>query len=474
MERLAFTGSLPPPTTTVSRPGIRDSASSVADPSEEGIGTHDLLAYKSLLAFIFVLFVRPQDQLPFLEFLHLAEVTGIFALVALIGGRLSRNVPISQMTLELVAVLAFGGVMLATAPFAFWPGGAVGVFTDLFSKVIVVFALMLNTVTTRARFERFVSVVVIGTSYVAARTVIDYLRGVNLVEGGRAGGAVGGLFGNPNDMALNMVAFLPLAIVIALSRGRPLLRSIAIAGIPAIAAAIVFSKSRGGALGLVAMLAVLLYQLRRIRPAIGVLVIAAACVTVPMLPASFTARMSSILNPAEDPTGSREARKRLMRDGYQAFLDNPIVGLGAGQFQNYNPTGPIGRKEEAWRETHNAVLQVASELGAGGLIIFIVIVSSGFSAALRTGAALRRSRPSRRAHPPGDDRHREPLQLYAAALIASLTGWLVAAMFASVAYYWTLYLVLGLATALRNIATGDARFASRSRRTVTSVPAPAA
>jgi hypothetical protein len=42
--------------------------------------------------------------------------------------------------------------------------------------------------------------------------------------------------------------------------------------------------------------------------------------------------------------------------------------------------------------------------------------------------------------------------LYAAAVLASLTGWLIAAMFASVAYYWTLYLVLGLAITLRDIA----------------------
>jgi hypothetical protein len=43
------------------------------------------------------------------------------------------------------------------------------------------------------------------------------------------------------------------------------------------------------------------------------------------------------------------------------------------------------------------------------------------------------------------------LELYSAAVLASLTGWVVAAMFASVAYYWTLYLVLGLAITLRDI-----------------------
>ena len=39
--------------------------------------------------------------------------------------------------------------------------------------------------------------------------------------------------------------------------------------------------------------------------------------------------------------------------------------------------------------------------------------------------------------------------MHVAALLASLTGWLIAGMFASVAYYWTLYLVLSLAITLR-------------------------
>jgi O-antigen ligase len=454
MERLAFTGSFPRSTPSVLAPRQTIDATQTADPTaDRDLESRDVLAYRALLAFTFVLFVRPQDQLPFLEPLHLAELAGVFALLALVLGRLSRGAPVTRTTLELGAILVFGGLMLATAPFSVWAGGAVAVFTDLFSKVIVVFALMLNTVTTRRRFEQFVTVVVLGTSYVAARTVMDYLRGINLVEGGRAGGAVGGLFGNPNDMALNMVAFLPLGVAIALGRGRPVVRLAAIVGLPFIACAIIFSKSRGGTLGLVAMLLVLLYQLRRVRPAVAALVIAGACTTVPFLPESFTGRMSSIFNADEDATGSREARKRLLRDGWHAFLENPVVGLGAGQFMNYNPEG---RKEEAWRETHNAVLQVASELGVGGLVTFAVIIGCGFNDALRAGASLRRARGTRRARLPSEVvSRRQPLELYSAALMASLAGWFIAAMFASVAYYWTLYLVLGLAVALRGIASRE-------------------
>jgi O-antigen ligase len=351
-----------------------------------------------------------------------------------------------------MAVLGLGLVMLATAPFSVWPGGAVEVFSDLYVKVIIIFALMVNTLTTQARLRAFINVVVLGTSYIGVRAVVDYARGVNLVEDGRVTGAVGGLFGNPNDMALNMVAFLPLGIVIGLGRGRPALRLLALIGVPAITGAIIFSKSRGGTVGLLAMMLVLLYQMRRLRPGVAVLVVAASLATLPLLPSSFTSRMSSIFNAEEDPTGSREARKQLLREGYQAFLDHPVFGLGAGQFQNYQPEN----REEAWRETHNAVLQVAAELGIVGLIVFMLLVGYGFAAVFRTGSTLRRIRRARRAREPDPVfGRREPLELYASAMMASLTGWFVAALFASVAYYWTFYIVLGLAVALRDVTMRD-------------------
>lgn len=452
MERLAFTGRVAARSThgEIPRPRPRPVAS---DPAAEArLAQPDVLAYRGLLAFTFVLFVRPQDSLPFLDPLRLGDLTASFAIITLVAARLSRGAPLTTLPRELVAVLALGGVMLLTAPFSLWPGGAVAVFSDLYVKVVIIFALMVNLLTTRRRLDGFINIVVLGTSYIGVRAVVDYARGVNLVEDGRVTGAVGGLFGNPNDMALNMVAFLPLGIVVALGRSGPVIRAVALIGAPAIAAAVIFSKSRGGLVGLVAMLLVLLYQLRRLRPGVAALVAAASLATIPMLPESFTSRMSSIVNPDEDPTGSREARKRLLREGWETFLENPVVGVGAGQFQNYQPD----EREEAWRETHNAALQVAAELGIAGLIVFIVLIGSGFASVLGAGGLLRRVRYARRAREPDATlARREPLELYASAMVASLTGWFAAAMFASVAYYWTFYIVLGIAAALRVIAVRE-------------------
>ncbi|HWQ00239.1 MAG TPA: O-antigen ligase family protein, partial [Vicinamibacterales bacterium] len=401
----------------------------------------DRLAFAGLLAFTFVVFVRPQDHVPLLHLLHVADVTAVFALGALVAGRLGRGEPIVRPTPALLGVVAFAAVMLATVPFSIWPGGAFATFTGLYAKVVLLFFLMTATLATRERLARLLGVLVVGTSYIAGRAVLDYLRGANLVETGRLAGAVSGLFGNPNDLALTLVAILPLAVAFALSRGRPAVRVTSALGALLMAAAVVFTQSRGGSIGMVAMLGALVLGLRRIRPAAAALAVLAALAATPLLPDSYVERMASIFDAEKDPTGSREARKRLMREGYQAFLEHPLTGVGAGQFQNYKPEA----REEAWRETHNVVLQVASELGAAGLAVFVFLVATAFRGAV---SAVRRARsPAGRATPGADW-----LRLFGVALVASLVGWLVAAMFASVAYYWTFYYLLAASAAMADLA----------------------
>ena len=55
-----------------------------------------------------------------------------------------------------------------------------------------------------------------------------------------------------------------------------------------------------------------------------------------------------------------------MEEGIRTFLEHPLTGVGAGDFQNYNPPW----RQERWRETHNALIQVASETGIVGLVAF--------------------------------------------------------------------------------------------------------
>jgi O-antigen ligase len=197
---------------------------------------------------------------------------------------------------------------------------------------------------------------------------------------------------------------------------------------------------------------------------------------VPFAPSSFWNRMATITDSQKDQnefTGSREARRVVMQEGIDAFMDRPLTGVGAGQFKNYNPP----ERKERWREAHNALIQVASETGIAGLGAFVFLILQAARAAAATRRMLSRSRKR-----PGDDplRHvlqdddRHTLVAHTVAMTAGLVGWFVCALFASVAYNWTFYYLLALIVAGREL-TRDRLAASRvlqSERTKTfSVPA---
>src|SRR5262249_45601436 len=102
-------------------------------------------AYLWMIVFTALLFFRPQDQIPGLALLHLSEVTAIAGLAAMASRRLASGQTIVKITPELVGIVLLGAVILATLPFSIWPGGTLDVFSDVYVKIILIFALMITT-----------------------------------------------------------------------------------------------------------------------------------------------------------------------------------------------------------------------------------------------------------------------------------------------------------------------------------------
>ena len=409
-------------------------------------------AFIGLLTFTGLLFLRPQEQIPLLNPLHLAEISALLALGAMVMGRVGRGLPVTRYTPELGGVLLLGFTILATAPLSIWPGGAIATFTEIYVKIILIFVLMLNTLTNPKRIDRFLWLIVFASGYIALRAVADYARGMNLVENGRVQGSVGGMFKNPNDLALNMVAVMPLAVALAM-RTRAISSRLAAALCALLMlGAVVVSQSRSGTIGLGIMILVLGGSIARRRPAVAVASVLALFLVLPLMPASYWHRLSSITDGSQDETGSREARRILLKESFQAFVSHPLTGVGAGQFKNYDPEG----REQAWRESHNVVLQVAAELGIVGLGGFLFLVGRAATSSSRTRRLLRvaaRS-PGRRVKAPGAGAvltrdESEWLRSHTSAMTAALIGWFFCALFASVAYNWTFYYLLALAVAPR-------------------------
>ena len=443
---------------------------------------HGDWAFNGLLVFTALLYLRPQDTIRPLAIVPLAEIAAISGLVAMAFGRLRHGLSLTRVTPELVGVVALGAVILLTAPFSIWVGGAVKTFLDLYVKVLLIFALMVNSLTSPERVRRFTWVVLIATSYIAFRAVFDYLRGFNLVENGRVMGAVGGMFQNPNDLALNMVAILPLSVLLALRADSKFARLFAVAAGCLMIGATIASQSRSGFLGLLAMMVFLGILVGRKSPRLILAGAFAMLLAVPLVPASYWQRMSSITNDSMDATGSREARRVLLGEAWRAFTENPLTGVGAGNFVAYDPQG----RTESWKEAHNVLLQVASELGIAGIAIFLFLIFRAMFAARQASRLLLRAigvSGRRRATGTGEAppqvvtvREAAYLDAHGAAMTAAVAGWFFSALFASVAYNWTFYYLLALAIAPREILID--RLAGRSvpdspvlrRSKVASVP----
>jgi putative inorganic carbon (HCO3(-)) transporter len=423
--------------------------------------------WRGLLGFTAVLFLRPQDQVPALTILHLAEVSAIIGLTALVVGRLGRGLAPAHITLEVLALAAFGGAILFGVPFSIWPGGVVSVFTDIYLKLLVIFALMIAALNRAQRIEQFAFLIVMFSGYLAFRAVFDWMRGINVVGDGRIAGAVGGMFGNSNDLALNMVVFLPFALLFAFKPGPTVRRAGAAAAAFAMVVTVVLTGSRGGAVGLAVMMLVLVVRSVRVRPSIAAGALVATLAAIPLAPQTFWTRVISIFDGSKDQTGSRQARIDLLEEGWRVFVEHPVTGVGAGQFVNYNPPD----RREAWHVTHNAFLEVATETGILGLVPFLVFLVSG---CLAPGAARRALRVRRRRIRPGEGRtgedpppdpERDSLVLMSTALAPSIVGWIVCAQFASVALSWTLYYVLAIAVATREVAFAHAARTASAART---------
>jgi O-antigen ligase len=410
-----------------------------------------------LLIFSILLFFRPQDQIAALGALHVSDMAAIVGLSAMVFQHISRGQPLTRMTPELTGLALLGAFILLSVPTSIWPGGSVRVFSDLFIKLALIFMLMINCATSPRRIERICWVIVLAFGYISALAWRDYALGQNLWEGNRIGGAVGGFFENPNDLALNIAAFLPLAMMYVQRPGPVFKRALSAVIVVLMIGTLLFTKSRSGMVGATAMFAVYLIVTRSLTPTTIMAGIVAGMLVGPMLPQAFWDRMASITDESKDPTGSREGRRVLLEQAWMIFLEHPLTGVGAGQFMNYGPPG----RAEKWRVTHNVLLQIAAEIGVFGLFTFLFLIWRGFASAWWTRRALawtHRRPPKRRRKGAFEDpedglepHERYFLETHASAMIACMTGWFVCALFASVAFNWTFYYLLGLAVCAREV-----------------------
>ena len=389
------------------------------------------LSYIGLYLFSILVLYRPYELIDGLSFL--SATAFYFALATLliyIPTQLTTEGSLTALSTEVKCILALSLIALLTMPIAKDPGTAWQTFNDTFSKAAIMFIVMVNVLRTRRRLMGVVWISLSVGLMLSYWALSMYMRGELNAEGYRVAVKVGGLFSNPNDMALHLVTMMPISLCLGLASKSTIMRWFYFAMTALFVGANTVTFSRGGFLGLVAVSGVLVWKLaRRNRLNVSVAAVFFGGLFVLLAPGNYGVRILSIFGLAADPVGSSDQRRELLERSIQVSLRNPW-GIGIGNFPIVGIHNLV---------THNAYTQVSSELGLLGLAAYLIFMISPF----RKLGAIERTLFAKEEN--------NWLYYLAIGFQASIVGYMVSSFFVSVAYNWFIYYLIAYAVAFRRI-----------------------
>ena len=427
-------------------PWWREPAASGAEPAPGDLArlriepqTGSGFSFWALMGFTFILLLAPQERFPVLAPLRIAMLAALLAIATHVFSRLSRGLPIIAFSAPMKIVLGLVAWALITAPFSLWPGGSVMFLLENYSKTVIVFILLASVIDSRARLKLFSWGLVLMSIPLAVTTIGNFMSGISMQTGDRVAGYSAGLTANPNDLALMLNLILPLCIALMLASSRSQVRILLASIACLLTFAIVATFSRAGFLTL--MVTVLtyfwLYRNRAGRVWIPLIVVL-GLMALPIMPAGYVERISTIVNVEDDSTHSAETRLDDMKAAARLAVANPLVGSGIGM----NVLALNEVRGETWTAVHNVYLQYLVELGLPGLGLFLLLY---FTCLRATGDVLRALKPDRSSG----------LFHVAEGLRVSLIAFAVAALFHPVAYHFYFYIIAGLAIAAAAICAAE-------------------
>jgi len=387
------------------------------------------LTYLGVFTFTFLVYLRPYELFPSLAWLsRSALVVAVLTLAVFIPTQLGLENRISARLREVKLAVALLVTGLLSIPLALEPARAFQSLIE-FSKVIVIFIVMVNVVRTEKRLLRLLLLVLFVGCLLSLSALSDYAHGNLAMRGQRIAGLIGGLFSNPNDLALHVVTMIPISVALLLASRGLLRKSVYLGASLLLAVGLVATFSRAGFIGFVCVVVFLVWKLAgRNR-----VIFATAALTVLLLglmlaPGEYRDRLTTT---GDD---SALARSDDLKRSLLIAARHPLFGVGMDNYILYSNTA---------HATHNSYTQVAAEMGLIAFVFYFGFLLSPFKGLRRLEQATRKLAKKPRAH------------YLAIGLQASLVGYLVVSFFASVAFVWYAYYLVAYAICLQRLNFAD-------------------
>jgi O-antigen ligase len=406
----------------------------------ERLARGHVVTFVGLFLFTFVVFFRPYEWSPSLTWLSssafaLALATLVVFVPIQLG--LENRITYRPTEVKLVLLVLLGGLL--SVPFALDRLLAWNNFIE-YLKVVLIFIVLVNVLRSETRLKALLVLVLIASCVLSISALIAYKSGNLALRGERIEGAIGGLFENPNDLALHLVTMIPIAAALAL-QSKAWTRSIffAICGLLSLVG-LAMTFSRGGFLGIA--FAGSLFAWRLVRRNKGIILIfmpVALAVFILIAPDNYGSRLST----TNDESAAARADD-LKRSIYIA-IRHPLLGVGMANYPLYSNTN---------HATHNAYTQVAAETGLASAIVYTLFL---------VFPLIQLRKLSRQTD---SEKRRSQFFYLSVGLEASLVGYMISSFFASVAYVWYAYYLVAYAVCVRRLYETNAALGNAEEKAI--------
>ncbi|WP_026374782.1 O-antigen ligase family protein [Aestuariibacter salexigens] len=337
----------------------------------------------------------------------------------------------------LIFAMMFGWLTVSTF-MAINTGLAIAYWSGTLTKVFIMVYAISWWIRDEATFAWIRLGIMLSGVSVSCVALYNKANGIGLVEGTRVSISrdLRSQLGDPNDLSL--VLMFPVSFLAAevFNKGASnFRRCLATIGLITAISGIIATQSRGGLLGICAVLGYFFYQ--RVRN----IYITGAAGLIGIMLLAIVAGIGDRQSGGEAEAGvdaSAMGRLYAWQAAFNMALSNPLTGVGIDNFYaNYYFFSPHWDGKN--HAVHSTWFQVLAETGFVGLVLFITLIVSIFRILRRTQhMPVVLQRPSMLA--------------VNQSLQAGMLAFCVSGTFLTQAFTWPLYIILGLAVAFERYA----------------------
>lgn len=397
-----------------------------------------------VLAFVIFSFFRIHEVFPQLYSLRLPQLLAVASIGSLAFNILTKRIELYWRQELSVFVVFFAlvtiGVFLSTnraEAMSSWSGTYVKI-------LIMVLAISWLAQTTNA-FKLSIFAIIMAGILVGLIAISNKMSGIGLVEGTRVtiGRNIGSVLGDPNDLALVLLFPASFALGLVFTKKIGWLPKIfGMIGFAIVLGAIIATQSRGGLLGILAVMGV--YGYRRIQNKALFLTLGVLALAVLLVAAGVSERASGGAHEAGIDE-SAMGRIHAWNAAINMALTHPLSGVGINNFlSNYFMYSDFwdGRNHAV----HSTWFGVLAETGFLGFLIFCSMVFVLLRSAIRSVALLDFETMEIAQYNP-------VASCMAQSVLAGLVGFCTSGTFLTMGFTWPVYILLAFISAVSHYAS---------------------